>query len=177
MTVIAGYTNGKTWAIGADSGLFEEGGDDAPNTGVYFLGAEQKVWRVEDSLIGMSGTGRVDELSRNATTGDPYKLRDMFKAAEVTGEWTVLVVTKGGLYYLSEDFAVVKLKNKFFAIGVACQPALGSLHTSHQLGVPVEDAVKMAVKASIDNSIYAVAPAIVKVLGEKGKKSVTPIDK
>jgi hypothetical protein len=109
----------------------------------------------------------VDELARHSSTGDPYKLRDILKAAEVTGSWTLLIVTSKGLYYLSEDFAVVKLKNKYFAIGVACQPALGSLHTSHSLGIPIGDAVKFAVKASIDNSIYAVGPVVSKVLGDK----------
>jgi hypothetical protein len=167
MTVIAGYTNGNTWAIAADSGLFEEGGDDAPDTGIYFLGLDSKVWRVEKSLMGMSGTSRVDEIARNAGTGDPYKLRDILKAAEVTGEWTLLVVTQKGLYYLAEDFSVIKLKNKYFAIGVACQPALGSLSTSHLLNIPVVKAVKLAVKAAIDNSIYAVAPITSKVLEDK----------
>ena len=140
---------------------------------MYFIGTEPKVWRVEQSLIGMSGTSRVDEISRNAATGDPYKLRDLLKAAGDTGErWTILMVTQKGLYYLSEDFSVVKLKNKYFAIGAAGQPALGSLHTSYALGVPVGDAVRLAVKASIDNSIYAVGPIVLKTLGEK----VNPVD-
>ena len=172
MTVICGYTNGKTWAIASDSGLFEEGGDDTPSTGIYFRGLEQKVWRVEDSLIGMSGASRVDEISRNATTGDPYKLRDLLKNSEVTGSWTLLVVTQKGLYYLGEDFTVVPLKSKYFAIGVASQPALGSLYTSHSLNIPVEEAVKLAVRASIDNSIYAVAPVVSKVLPVTLKKSI-----
>jgi hypothetical protein len=90
MTVIAGYTDGATWSIASDSGLFEEGGDDAPSTGIYFIGVEPKIWKVERSLIGMSGTGRVDEISRNASTGDPYKLRDLLKSSEVTGEWSLL---------------------------------------------------------------------------------------
>ena len=171
--MIAGYTDGKTWAIAADSGLFEDGGDSAPESGVYFLGVDTKVWRAEESLIGMAGTGRVDEISRNATTGDPYKLRDIFKASEATGPWTVLMVTQKGLYYLSEDFSVIKLKNKYFAIGAAGQPALGSLHTSHLLGIPVEKAVRLAVKASIANSIYAVPPVVLKVLGERSTVSDT----
>lgn len=172
MTVIAGYTDGKTWAIASDSGLFEDGGDEAPATGIYFLGSEPKVWKVEQSLIGMAGTSRVDEVARNATTGDPYKLRDLLKNAEVTGGWTLLMVTQKGLYYLSEDFSVIKLKNKYMAIGAASQPALGSLYTSHSLGIPVGDAVKMAVKAAIDSSIYAVAPVVAKVLGTSSSKKV-----
>lgn len=115
----------------------------------------------------MSGGGRVDEIARNSGTGDPYKLRDILKAAEVTGEWTLLVVTQNGLYYLAEDFTVIKLKNKYFAIGVACQPALGSLTTSHTLDIAADKAVKLAVRASIDNSIYAVAPIVSKVLEDK----------
>ena len=167
MTVIAGYTDGETWAIASDSGLFEDGGDDAPDTGIYFLGTKPKVWRVERSLIGMAGTSRVDEVSRGTTTGDPYKMRDALKAADVTGVWTMLMVTQKGLYYLSEDFAVVPLKNKYFAIGAASQPALGSLHTSHVLGIPVQQAVKLAVNAAIANSIYAVPPVVTKVLAEE----------
>jgi len=167
MTVICGYTDGNTWAIAADSGLFEDGGDDDKETGIYFLGMDSKVWRSEKSLMGMSGISRVDEIARNAGTGDPYKLRDILKAAEVTGGWTLLIVTQKGLYYLSEDFAVTKLKNQYFAIGVACQPALGSLSTSHLLGIPVDKAVKLAVRAAIDNSIYAVAPIVSKVLEDK----------
>ena len=167
MTCIAGYTNGKTWAIAADSGLFEEGGDDAPDTGIYFRGINSKVWRVEKSLMGIAGTSRIEEVARNAGTGDPYKLRDILKVAEVTGSWTLLVVTQKVLYYIGEDFSVVKLKNQYFAIGAACQPALGSLSTSHLLGIPVDKAVKLAVRASIDNSIYAVAPIVSKVLEDK----------
>jgi len=117
----------------------------------------------------MSGTSRVDELSRNATTGDPYKLRELLKASEVVGEWTILMVTQKGLYYLSEDFSVINIKNKYFAIGAASQPALGSLYTSHALGVPVVEAVQMAVKASIANSIYAVAPVVLRAMGEESK--------
>lgn len=165
MTCIAGYSDGKTWAIASDSGLFEDGGgDDAPNSGICFLGTEPKVWKIEQSLIGMAGTSRADEVARGATTGDPYKLRDLLKAAEVSGAWTILVVTQKGIYYLGEDFSVTKIKNKYMAIGAASQPAFGSLYTSHSLGIPVGDAVKMAVKAAIDSSIYAVAPVVAKVL-------------
>lgn len=167
MTCIAGCTNGKTWAIASDSGLFEAAGENTPESGVYFVGGETKVWRVEDSLIGMSGTSRADEVSRGAATGDPYKLRDLLKASEVGGEWTILIVTQKGLYYLSEDFSVIKIKSKYFAIGGANQPALGSLYTSDLLGVPVEKAVQLAVKASIAHSIYAVPPVVSKYLGER----------
>lgn len=160
MTVIAGYTDGKTWAIASDSGAFEEGGDDAPSTGVYFLGSEPKVWRNEDSLIGMAGTSRADEVARSSTTGDPYKIRDALKAADVGGAWTMLVVTQKAIYYLGEDFSVTKMKSKHFAIGAASQPAIGSLYTSHSLGVSPLEAVRLAVKASVDSSIYAVAPVV-----------------
>lgn len=175
---MAGYTDGKTWAIAADSGLFEEGGDDAPDSGIYFLASEPKVWRIEDSLVGMAGTFLVDEISRHAISGDPYKIRDALKAAEVGGSWTLLVVTQKGLYYLSDDFCVLKLKEKYHAIGVASQPALGSLYTSNKLKIPIEEAVKLAVNASINSSIYAVAPVISKSLPIttiKKKKTVDTI--
>src|ERR1035438_5238252 len=160
VTVIAGYTDGHTWAIGADSGIFE-GGDyeEANDSGIYWETDTLKIWRREDSLIGYSGMGSAGAAAQSCKSGDPYKIAEAMKAAEVTGKsWNLLVVRKEAVYYLDEDGVVFKMRRGYMTIGGAGQVALGALMTAKALGIGPIEAVKLAVKASIDHHVYARGP-------------------
>ena len=173
MTVIAGCTNGSTWAIGADSGVFEGGDFDGDSdSGLYWQADKPKVWRREHSLIGASGNSAVCDLAESCPSGDPYKIAAFMKAREgsdsVVGKsWNVLVVRQEAVYYIGEDCDVHKMKRGYMAIGAAGQIALGALAVEYADIVDVKQAVRVAVKASIDNHIYAVGPVVVKVLHER----------
>lgn len=172
MTVIAGYTNGKTWAIAADSGIFEGGDYDGDEgSGLYWEDPVSKIWQKDDSLIGAAGDVAACELAQSSTSGDPYKILAYMKASEPRLEnWNVLVVTKKEIFYLSDDYSVSRFKRGYMTIGAAGGVALGALAVSAEMGQSPKDAVRLAVKVTIANHLYAVGPIKVKSLGEETKK-------
>lgn len=168
LTVIAGYTNGKRWAIAGDSGTFEGGDYEGDSdSGLVWQTDKPKVWRREESLIGAAGDSSICDLAESCTSGDPYTLAAHMKTGEATGKnWNIIVVTKRSVYYLGEDCSVHKMKRGYMVAGGAGQIALGALVVADKLGLDPEVAVKMAAQASIDNHVYARGPIKTKVLGE-----------
>lgn len=164
MTVIAGFTDGISCAIAADSGVFEGGDFDGDtDSGLYWEADKPKVWRREDSLIGASGNSAVCDLAESCPSGDPYKIASFMKEGDAAGKnWNILVVTRRAVFYIGEDCDVHRMKRGYMAIGAAGQVALGSLYASHVLEQFPKFAVQMAVKASVNNHMYAVGPVKVK---------------
>ena len=154
MTVIAGYTDGKTIAIAGDSGAFEQ-------SGLYQITLEPKVWQAGESLVGVSGSFHVMEVARKSGLGDPYALRNHLKEANVIGEWSVLAVTKKAIYEIDEEFGVVKFKENYCAIGAGNAVCIGALAILHENKVAPDLAVRLALKVSGKHSNFAMPPFIV----------------
>jgi hypothetical protein len=151
MTVIIGYTDGKNYAIGGDSGAFDEGG-------LYQLTGEPKVWKSGDSLIGGAGSFRIIELARKSGLNDPYALRNHLIESNPGGEWSLLVVTKKALYELCDDFSVVKFKENYAAIGAGNSVATGAIATLAETKVEPDMAVRVALKVTVRHCNMAMAP-------------------
>jgi hypothetical protein len=151
MTVIIGYTDGKNYAIGGDSGAFDEGG-------LYQLTGEPKVWKSGDSLIGGAGSFRIIELARRSGLNDPYALRNHLIESNPGGEWSLLVVTKKALYELCDDFSVVKFKENYAAIGAGNSVATGAIATLAETKVEPDMAVRVALKVTVRHCNMAMAP-------------------
>lgn len=109
MTVIAGYTNGNEWAIGGDSGGFN---DDS-----YLITTTPKVWQSGDSLIGGSGSFYANELAERSGIPDPYDLRDYLMSEKIKGDWFMLVVTRRLLYEVDDNGSVIPLKSFYHSLG------------------------------------------------------------
>lgn len=156
MTVIAGYTDGKTWSIGGDSGAYEDN--------LYSLTAEPKVWKVGDALIGVSGSFRVMEIARKSGLSDPHALRNHLSESQVGGEWNVLVVTRKSIYEISDDFSVLKVKENYCSIGIGNAIAMGALALLAESKKDSALAVKAALRVTGKHSTFAVSPFTVLTL-------------
>lgn len=120
MTLVAGFTNGKQFAIGGDSGAYED-------NGAFQRSGEPKVWKAGTSLVGGAGSFRALTVAKKSGISDPYALAAHMLEVNVPGEWSLLIVTAAALYEITEDGGVLKLKEKYSAVGAANQVALGSL--------------------------------------------------
>ena len=162
MTVVVGYTNGRTWGIGADSGAYED-------TGLYQLTAEAKCWQAGDAFVGVSGSFRAMEVARRSKLGDPYALRNALLEANVGNDWNVLIVTRKALYEVDDSFSVIKLKGNYGAIGIANGVALGALAIAAKWSFDTEEAVRLALAACGTHSTY-VAPPYTKLFQSVAKE-------
>lgn len=151
MTVIIGYTDGKNYAIGGDSGAFDEGG-------LYQLSGEPKVWKSGDALMGGAGSFRIIELARKSGLNDPYALRNHLVEANPGGDWNILVVTKKALYEISDDFSVIKFKENYASIGAGNSVATGAVGILAEQKVAVDTAVKSALKITARHCNMAMPP-------------------
>jgi len=155
MTVIVGYSDGKQWVIGADSGAFED-------SGLRQTLSEPKCWRAGDYLVGVAGSIRVLNLARKFKLGEPYALRDHLSEQNIPGEaeWSVLVVSKNGMFEIDEHMGVAQLKDKYSAVGAANQIAIGALAILAGAHTEPEKAVKLALKATLAHSNLVMAPLL-----------------
>jgi ATP-dependent protease HslVU (ClpYQ) peptidase subunit len=157
MTVIVGWHDSQSAWIGGDSGAF------AADT--VTIASESKVWRADDSLIGVCGSFRQGEIARESGVGDPYKLRDFMladynnRASHPTAhEAEFLIVNTDGVYYLGEDFSVIKCRENYGAVGGGIQVALGVLFALENVSVAPKDRLTMALKASAHHTTMARPP-------------------
>jgi hypothetical protein len=165
MTVIAGFTDGKTCAIAGDSGLFEIDKDGA-NTGVWWPAKSPKVWRAGNFLLGGSGTYTPLVLAEESKVGDPFKLAAFLKERKENfasdDDWDIMVVGRRGLWMVWQGFTVERIKLNYHACGDASSPAFGALALAKQLKLSPLEAVKAAVQASCDHHIGARPPVAAK---------------
>ena len=151
MTVIIGYTNGKNYAIGGDSGAFDDGG-------LYQLSGEPKVWKSGDALIGGSGSFRIIELARKSGLNDPYALRNHLVETNPGGEWNLLMVTKKALFEISDDFSVIKFKENYASIGAGNSVATGAIGVLAEQRVEPDVAIRVALKVTVRHCNMAMPP-------------------
>ena len=125
MTTIATWKDKKQVWMAGDSGAFDESS--------VTLSSEPKVWKANNSLVGVSGSFRIMDLLRRAGIDDPYKIRD-FLLSKISepgfpqeSDWEVIVANKKGIYGIASDFSVLKFRENYGASGAGGQAALAAL--------------------------------------------------
>lgn len=156
MTVIAGYTDGKTCAIAADSGAFADS--------YAVVSKTPKVWQAGDSLIGVAGSFRVMEIVRESNLYDARSIRDLIMSSQIKDddEWEIMVVQVKGLWYIGSDHSIGQYRNNYMAIGSGAPYAIGALWLASKSLETPRFAVEQAAKAAIEHHTHASLP--VKVL-------------
>jgi ATP-dependent protease HslVU (ClpYQ) peptidase subunit len=157
MTIVVGWLDGKNAWIGGDSGAFGES--------TVTITAETKVWKAENSLIGLAGSFRQAEIAKESGIGDPYALRDHLLTTwenrnNVPEDWGAefLIVTQNEIFYITDDFAVVRSKEKYGAVGMGDGTALGALYAMQGVTMQPKDRISTALKASAMHGNYARPP-------------------
>ena len=163
MTVIAGFTVGKTCAIASDSAMFEVD-KDGGHTGIWWPANSPKVWRSGGFLLGGAGSTGPTVLAEESELGDPLKLvaflKDRKDSISADADWEIMVVHRRGLWIIWQDFVVERMKLNYHASGGASSPALGALAVSKKLKLSPLAAVRLAAQASCDHNISARPPVV-----------------
>jgi hypothetical protein len=154
VTIIIGYTDGKTYSIGGDSGAFEEGG-------LYQLSGEPKVWKSGDALLGGAGSFRIIELARKSGLSDPYALRNHLAESNPGGEWNLLIVTRKSIYEIDDDLSVIKFKENYASVGAGNSVGTGAIAILAEQKVVSDVAVRTALKVTIRHNNMAMLPITV----------------
>lgn len=157
MTVIVGWFDKKSAWIGGDSGAFS---DDTVT-----IATDPKVWKAEDSLIGIAGSFRQGELARESGIGDPYALRDHLATIwegrnNTPSDWgaELLVVNLSGIYYITDDFAVVKCRETYGSVGGGEAIALGALFALDGITIAPKERLTIALKAASNHGAMSRPP-------------------
>lgn len=151
------------------------GGDSAVSFGETHLEvqAESKVWIAGEYLMGASGWSRGCNIARYAFTPPPPKGRsadaldrfmvttfvNAYRDAMLKGghtlkdeqsresiETELLIVVRGTIYAIYEDFDMERPRGEFAAIGCGTRPALGALYATR--GMEPRKRVLLALQAA-----------------------------
>jgi hypothetical protein len=143
--------------MAADSGAFE--------LSLKYTVKTPKIWRVDDALIGVSGSFRIMNAVRESGITDPAKIRDYVLDLRIAGDddWQIAVADREGIHEIGSDHAVVEFRQGYLAIGAAAEMATGALWAL-QGGNP-DDIVKKAVKACIEHHTLVSLPVTVLKVG------------
>ena len=156
MTVIAAYYDKRGCWIGGDSGAFDEDS--------VVLTSDPKVWQAGDSLIGVAGTFRIIEVAKASGLSDPYELRDYLmteynsRAHPTSQEAEILIVNQSGIYYIGEDFSVVRSKEAYGASGAGGLIALGCLASLSKFQIEPKEVVRTALEVAAKHTVHSRAP-------------------
>ena len=157
MTLVAGFYDGNVAWIGGDSGAFEE--DES------VILTETKVWKVDGFLVGACGGFRLAEIAYESGIGDPFKLRDHLEAwwnanssTQADNDTSFIVINQLGIWYIGEDFSVVRSKENYGAIGWGKLPALAALLALNGIEMPPKIRITKVLKASAYHTTKIRAP-------------------
>lgn len=157
MTVIVGWFDKRSAWIGGDSGAF--------SSDTVTIASDAKVWKSEDSLVGIAGSFRQGEIAKECGIGDPYALRDHLSTVwegrnNVPEEWgaELLVVNTTGIYYITDDFAVVKCRENYGSVGAGEAIALGALFALEGTTITPKDRLTTALKSASTHGLMARPP-------------------
>lgn len=136
--------------------------------------AESKVWRVGDYLMGASGWARGCNIARYVFTPPKPRARsaealdrfmcttfvDAYRDAMLRGghtfkeeqsresiETELLVVVRGTIYTIYQDFDMERPRSAYAAIGCGTRPALGALFATEHMGA-TRKRVELALRAA-----------------------------
>lgn len=151
MTVIAGFTNGKEYAIGADSGAFEDGSH------LYMTTKTPKAWSVGGTLIGGAGSFRAIHLAYSSGLDDPYKLLTHLLEQSAPAGWSLLLVTRKAVTEVSDEGGVTVFRAHYGAIGAGASLAIGYMAGADKFARSA-DVVRRAMEITGTHSLYCVPP-------------------
>ena len=150
MTVIAGWHDAKQAWIGGDSGAFDESANSVVLT-------ETKVWKTDGYLLGAFGAAggfRLAEIAYESEIGDPHKLRDHLESwwrdstANEENDTQFLVLSTNGVWIIDSDFAVIRCREHYGAIGAGSMSALSALFALEGVAVNGKTRITTALKAT-----------------------------
>jgi hypothetical protein len=145
------------------------------------LNGESKVFPCENMIIGTCGSPRMRNILQHRleippyTTGDPMKylvgpfvdaVRQEFERAghlqKENGKEAVdgkfLIGFEGELYLISKEFCVIRYMEPYHAIGSGESHAMGSLHSTHQLGLEPIQCIRAALEAAASHNTDVSGP-------------------
>lgn len=154
MTVIAGFTNGTSYAIGADSGAFEDG------SYLYARTKTPKAWVAGDTLIGGAGSFRAIDVARSSGLSDPHKLLALLLEQPGLSEWSLLIVTRKAVTEVSDTGGVVVLRDHYGAIGAGASIAIGALAAANK-SAPTVLTMKKTMEITGRHSTHCVPPYLI----------------
>ena len=151
--------------------------------GAYYAKANQtvrrepKIFQKNGMFFGYNGSVRMGQLLRYifeppAYTPGQDKVRYLVtrfikdlqacfgqaKFEQESLEGGILLAIEGELFTISQEFGVCNTANAYEAIGQGAEPALGSLHTTAQLGLPPRERLHLALKAAEHHTCVVNAP-------------------
>jgi hypothetical protein len=151
VTVIAGFTNGKDYAIGADSGAFEDG------SYLYAQTKTPKAWSVGGTLIGGVGSFRSIHIAKSSGLDDPHKLLTHLLEQSAPAGWSLLLVTRKAITEVSDEGGVTVYRAHYGAIGAGASIAIGAMAASDKFARSA-DVVRRAMEITGNHSLYCVPP-------------------
>jgi ATP-dependent protease HslVU (ClpYQ) peptidase subunit len=183
MTLVVGVAENGKVLIGADSA--NSWGNDTARSQVC---RNSKVFRVGNLLIGSAGSGRVQNVLRYVSfpkhprgmTNFEYVAhlaaeavrkamieagavdRHEGNAEEMTGNSSVLIGYRGGLYRMDSDFSVDEAADDFDAVGTGSPYALTVLEVTGEK--PAAERLRLALKATEKNCWSVRRPFRIEVL-------------
>jgi hypothetical protein len=150
----------------ADSLLVSVPGSPFSVKGSQTIRREPKVFQNNGLLFGIAGSARMGQLLAYVFEPPEYipgqdkvrymvsrfvkALQECFDKEKFTEDdrWKFLLALEGELFEVDNDFAVCNTAATYEAVGLASDVALGSLHTTAQLGLPVRDRLYLALAAA-----------------------------
>lgn len=165
MTCVVGIEYNNKVFMGSDSCAFNEDGKmviDSP-----------KLTLKGDLLFGYAGSFRIANLISHSLTipkrpkkmSDAQflitkvikKLKKICEDDKLENDNMLLLGYNSKLYCISHDFSLVRTLEEYDSIGVGCNIARGSLHTTRELkNVKIEDRLRLALKAA-SNHMHGVS--------------------
>lgn len=165
----------------AENGIVYLGGDSASSTpdGESFLPTRPKVFLKGELVIGVSGSGRVNNLIRHKLsvppiTADPEHylavdfvdaLKAMLKEDgrkddELMDDSFLLIGLRGRLFVIDSTFQVSEMMRKYDAIGSGAPVALGALYATSWGDNPPLVRLRMALDGAQEHNAFVRAPFV-----------------
>jgi ATP-dependent protease HslVU (ClpYQ) peptidase subunit len=178
MTCIAAVKHNNKVYLGGDSALVDL------NNGNKVKLNSPKVFRCYEYIIGYAGSARMGQLLQNYfeptdPPDNPEELEfhmvttfiDELRAVaeekalrldasdeQVNDFAQIIVGVNGRIFVIEEDWQASEWAYDYAAIGSGCSAALGSLYTTHKLGVDPEIRVKYALMAATEHTLTVSEP-------------------
>ena len=161
MTVVIACLTREDYAIGSDSGAFED--DTVQKV------ATPKIWRLGvdgQILVGGAGSYRANEVGKRVKINSILELS--LALLDESGDWSMLAVDKTGVFELGDGGHLIRFSENYCATGKAGAVGLGAIGSLYarrrDANLSSRALVTDALKATVLHSPFAAGP--VRVLSE-----------
>lgn len=157
--------------MGADRGLFNT------DSGDVSLCGDAKIWKYDNVLVGGAGETKIlQKLQYNIDYKTVYaKWKTTLRSSEqalaqtfipmvddvigsLTEDFSILLGIGDELFILEENLAIVKLKNKYEAIGSGGDYAVGAIQALEPYNGKIENKIKKALQISSQYNVFVREP-------------------